>query len=215
MATANDLLNIETAYLGDGGARFWDWYPAQYGTPWCAIFQSYCLSSAGIPTHFAWVSGLFDDYQARGLWTSTNVREAIPGDLVAFEWGTTPGGYDHIAMVETVTDNGCWTLNGNVNGSQVARIFFHFDGGGMAELARPPYDPEPSPEDDMAKSLVMIDRRKTPAPAYHAFGNTKVWLSQQAQVDTLVFLGAQVIDPAPPSWLDALATLPRNDGLTK
>jgi len=158
------------------------------------------------------VSGLFDAYRAEGLWTSTDIRQAIPGDLVAFEWGTTPGGYDHIAMVESVTGDGCWTLNGNVNHSQVARIFFAFDGGGMAELARPPYDPEPSPEDEM-KTLVMIDRRQEPAPAYHAFGNSKVWLSEQSQVDFLLGIGVPLVDPAPPAWLDSLATLPRNDGL--
>ena len=212
MATAQELLQIEASYLGEGGSRFWDWYPAQPGTPWCAIFQSYCLSSAGIPTHYAWVSGLFDAYRQEGLWTSTDIRLAVPGDLVAFEWGNTPGGYDHIAMIESVEPNGCWTLNGNVNHSQVARLFFAFDGGGMAELARPPYDPEPSPEEEM-RTVIMIDRRQTPAPAYHACGVTKVWLSEQSQVDFLVAIGVQVIDPAPPAWLDSLATLPRNQGM--
>ena len=214
MATAATLLQIEASYLGDGGTRFWNWYPAQPGTPWCCIFQSYCLTSAGIPTHFAWVSGLFDDYRTRGLWTSTDVRKAQPGDLVAFEWGTTPGGYDHIAMVESVTTDGCWTLNGNVNGSQVARIFFAFNGGGMAELARPPYETPPTPEDDMT-TLVLIDRRKNPAPAWHAFGNTKVWLSDQTQLDFLISVGVRVVDPCPPAWLDSLATLPRNDGMMR
>jgi CHAP domain len=217
MTTVEEALTEETSFLGDGGTRFWAWYPAAVGTPWCCIFQSYCLTAIGIPTHFSWVSGLFDDYRTRGLFTSTEIRQAVPGDLVAFEWGTTPGGYDHIAMIETVTDSGCWTLNGNVNGSTVARIFFSFDSGGMAEIARPPYSttPTPSPEDDEMATLILVDRRKTPAPAYHAFGNTKVWLSSQAQVDYLVSVGVRIVDPANPAWLDSLATLPRNDGLTK
>ena len=140
MATAEQVLNLERSYLGEGGSRFWKWYGARSGTAWCDIFQSFCLTAVGVPTRFAWVSAHFDNYRANGHFTSTNIREALPGDLVAFEWGSTPGGYDHIAMIEELTPTGAWTLNGNVNGSKVARLWFPFDGGGMAEIARPFYD---------------------------------------------------------------------------
>lgn len=140
MATAEQVLNLERSHLGEGGNRFWDWYGVPYGTAWCDIFQSYCLTAAGIPTRYAWVSSHFDAYRNNGHFTSTNIRLAQPGDLVAFEWGSTPGGYDHIAMIEEVTATGAWSLNGNVNGSKVARLWFPFDGGGMAEIARPFYD---------------------------------------------------------------------------
>lgn len=145
MATAEQVLNLERSYLGEGGSRFWDWYGAPYGTAWCDIFQSFCLTAVGVPTRFAWVSSHFDNYRRNGHFTSTNIREALPGDLVAFEWGSTPGGYDHVAMIEQLTATGAWTLNGNVNGSKVARLWFPFDGGGMAEIARPFYD-TPTPE---------------------------------------------------------------------
>lgn len=214
VATVEDILTVERSYLGEGGGRFWSWYPAQPGTPWCAIFQSFCLTSVGIPTHYAWVSGMFDAYRAAGLFTSTDVRQARPGDLVAFEWGTTPGGYDHVAMVESAEPGGCWTLNGNVNHSQVARIFFPFDGGGMAEIARPPYT-QPEPEDEDMKNIILIDRRQSPPPAWLAFGNTKVWLSDQSQLDFLRSIGVPEVDPAPVPWLESLATLPRNDGMMK
>lgn len=140
MATAEEVLKLQRSYLGEGGSRFWDWYGAPYGTAWCDIFQSFCLTAIGIPTRFAWVSSHFDNYRKNGHFTSTDIREAQPGDLVAFEWGSTPGGYDHIAMIEELTASGAWTLNGNVNGSKVARLWFPFDGGGMAEIARPFYE---------------------------------------------------------------------------
>ena len=217
MATPDDVLGIEAGYLGEGGERFWSWYPAPAGTAWCCIFQSYCLTQAGIPTHFAWVSGLFDHYRSSGLFTSTNPQaDAQPGDLVAFEWGSTPGGYDHIAMIVSTDRSGAWTRNGNVNGSRVRDLWFPWSGGGMAEIARPPYtSPTPTPtppEDEEMKSVLLIDRRQSPAPVWHACGNTKVWLSAQPQVDILRFFGVPVVDPAPPAWVDALATLPRNDG---
>jgi hypothetical protein len=60
------------------------------------------------------------------------------------------------------------------------------------------------------KTYLLVDRRYTPAPVYHAFGNTKVWLAKQEEVEVFKFLGSQVVDPAVPDWIDALATLPRD-----
>lgn len=209
MTTAQQVLDFEGARLGQGGDETWGWYPLSRGTAWCCAFQSMALTSCGIPTHYAWVSALFDDYRSQGR-NSYDIRTAQPGDLVAFEWGSTAGGYDHVAMIIGLTESGAWTRNGNVNGSKVADLWFPFDGGGMAEIARPQYTNPPEPEEEM-KSILLVDRRKTPAPVYHAFGNTKVWLSKQEQVDLIRFFGAETVDPAPAAWLDALATLPRND----
>lgn len=210
MTTAEQVLNFEGARLGNGGTETWDWYGLGAGTAWCCAFQSMALTECGIPTRYAWVSSLFDDYRGRGA-TSYDIRNAKPGDLVAFEWGSTPNGYDHIAMILSRTESGCWTRNGNVNGSKVADLWFPFDGGGMAELAFPAYETvNPSTEEnDEMKSILLVDRRQNPAPVYHAFGNTKVWLNKQEQVDLLKFFGCQVIDPAPVEWLDALATIPK------
>lgn len=144
MATVDEVLNIERSFLGEGGDRFWNWYPASTGTAWCDIFQSYCLSAAGIPTHFAWVSAHFDYLRSLGR-NSYDIRTAQPGDLIAFEWNSTPGGYDHIAMVESVDANGVTAINGNVNGSRVQRLWHPFNGGGIAEIARPPYSNIPTP----------------------------------------------------------------------
>lgn len=208
MTTAQQVLDFEGARLGQGGDETWGWYPLAPGTAWCMAFQSMSLSACGIPTRYAWVSACFDDYRAQGR-TSYDIRTAEPGMLVAYEWGSTPGGYDHVAMILERTATGCWTRNGNVNGSKVADLWFPFDGGGMVELARPAYTPTPSPEDDDMKSVLLVDRRENPAPVWHAFGNTKVHLDSMEQVDMMKFLGAEVIDPAAPAWIDALATLPR------
>lgn len=138
MTTAKDVLGFEAARLGNTGQETWEWYPLGYGTAWCCAFQSMCLSACGISTKYAWVSALFDDYRNQGR-NSYDIRSAQPGDLVAFEWGSTPGGYDHVAMIIELTASGAWTRNGNVNGSKVADLWFPFDGGGMAEIGRPPY----------------------------------------------------------------------------
>jgi hypothetical protein len=121
-------------------------------------FQSMALTECGIPIRYAWVSACFDAYRSEGR-NSYDIRTAQPGDLVAFEWGSTPGGYDHVAMIIGLTETGAWTRNGNVNGSKVQDLWFPFDGGGMAEIARPPYSvpvpPAPTPEEDEMKRYLL------------------------------------------------------------
>jgi hypothetical protein len=160
MATVDEVLNIERSFLGEGGQRFWAWYPAAPGTAWCDIFQSYCLSAVGIPTHFAWVSAHFDYYRAQGR-TSYDIRSATPGALIAFEWNSTPGGYDHIAMVESVDANGVTAINGNVNGSRVQRLWHPFNGGGIAEVAFPEYDTPPAPTPTQSIEADMFHLKNT------------------------------------------------------
>ena len=155
MTTADEVLAFEGARLNQGGDETWAWYPLSRGTAWCMAFQSMALSSCGIPTRYAWVSACFDDYRAQGR-NSYNVRTALPGDLVAFEWGSTPGGYDHVAMIIGLTESGAWTRNGNVNGSRVKDLWFPFDGGGMAEIARPSYAIAPTPSPSTTKDKTMF-----------------------------------------------------------
>ena len=163
MTTAQQVLDFEGARLGDGGDETWAWYPLARGTAWCMAFQSMALSECGIPTHYAWVSACFDDYRSEGR-NTYDIRTAQPGDLVAFEWGSTPGGYDHVAMIIGLTESGAWTRNGNVNGSKVQDLWFPFDGGGMAEIARPAYvtptpPTPPTPEvDEMKRYLLKGDK---------------------------------------------------------
>ena len=185
MATVDEVLELERSFLGEGGQRFWAWYPAAPGTAWCDIFQSYCLSAVGIPTHFAWVSAHFDYYRAQGR-TSYDARAATPGALIAFEWNSTPGGYDHIAMVESVDANGVTAINGNVNGSRVQRLWHPFNGGGIAEVAFPEYDtPTPSPEEDDVKDALIRDPRDGAVYRITQPGNIAVHLDAAAYASAM------------------------------
>lgn len=219
MATKEATLNFARSFLGEGPQRFCAWYPAPNTTPWCAIFQSYVLTFTGQPLRYAYVSYMFNAYREQGRCT-TDVRSAQQGDLVAFDYdGGGRNNYDHVAMVESVTPDGLVCIDGNWQ-NRVQRVFRRFDrsgyAGGIAEIARPFYTnptPTPTPDgDDDMKSIVLIDHRYNPPRGYHATGNTKVALTAWEQVQMLQFLGVEVIDPAPASWLDALAVLPRNEG---
>jgi len=207
MATVDEVLELERSFLGEGGQRFWAWYPAAPGTAWCDIFQSYCLSAVGIPTHFAWVSAHFDYYRAQGR-TSYDARAAIPGALIAFEWNSTPGGYDHIAMVESVDANGVTAINGNVNGSRVQRLWHPFNGGGIAEVAFPEYDtPTPSPEEDDVKDALIRDPRDGAIYRITQPGNLAVHLDAEAYASA-VESGIPMIGDMSPGVLGNFGLVP-------
>jgi hypothetical protein len=234
VTTAAEVLYAEGLHLGAGGDEFWDWYPAPHGTAWCCIFQSWSLTQCGMDIHFAWVSGLFDWAKSQGWWSSTDIRQAQPGDCVAFEWGSTPGGYDHIAMILSVTDSGCWTRNGNVNGSRVRDLWFPFDGGGMAELVRPPYTvdppapapepvtpaepasvptpepaptPQPSQEDDMVVDAMIRDPRTGAVYRITQPGNVAVHLDPAA-FDAAVAAGVKNLGDVGPEIIGQFGLLP-------
>jgi hypothetical protein len=229
VTTAQQVLDFEGARLGQGGDETWAWYPLARGTAWCMAFQSMALTECGIPIRYAWVSACFDDYRRQGR-NSIDIRTAQPGDLVAFEWGSTPGGYDHVAMIIGLTATGAWTRNGNVNGSKVADLWFPFDGGGMAEIARPPYEtpipPTPTPEEeDMKRYLLRGDKSGEIYLADAGLGwkwhipagqlQNVVWVITQSSggqflipggANTLVFEG-QTVWVADQAFVDAIPTI--------
>ena len=215
MPTVDEVLDLERSFLGEGGERFWAWYPAAPGTAWCCIFQSYCLTGIGIPTHYAWVSALFDQYRSEGR-NTYDIRSAQPGDLIAFEWNSTPGGYDHIAMVESVDANGVTAINGNVNGSRVQRLWHPFNGGGIAEIARPEYTTPIPPQPIGKPEMVRFVRAKSSAKVYlidAEFVSGSVWAkSEQALKDLNWSLtntpGATVVAPPAGAAVDVVAGVP-------
>lgn len=228
MTTAQQVLNFQGARLGDGGNETWAWYPLSRGTAWCMAFQSMALTECGIPIRYAWVSACFDEYRRQGR-NSYDIRTAQPGDLVAFEWGSTPGGYDHVAMIIGLTETGAWTRNGNVNGSKVQDLWFPFDGGGMAEIARPPYSvpvpPAPTPEEDeMKRYLLRGDKSGEIYLADAGLGwkwhipagqlQNVAWVIGQAGGQILIFPGSntvvyegQTIWVADQAFVDAIPTI--------
>lgn len=182
MATPEDVLNNARSTLGRGGNEFWAWYPSGQ-VAWCCIAVSKWLSDAGLPTHYAWVSALFDRYRAEGRTFAP--REAQPGDLVAFDYdGNGPRSYDHIALVEAVAldGSGLVCINGNW-ASRVSRVFHRFDAGGfaggIAEVARPYYEAAPAPQPagpDWAGLIVSLNNAKAQIVRQGASGEAAKWV---------------------------------------
>jgi hypothetical protein len=115
---------------------------------WCDAFQMRVQWNIGMPIGpgpkgSMWVSTTFDWYRAQGR-TFTDAHQAEPGDLVAFEWGSTggPKDYDHIGLVESIRLDGLVTIEGNV-GDRVQRLWRSWSSG-FAEFARPAYSSAPA-----------------------------------------------------------------------
>lgn len=161
MTTPDDVLAEARRWLGtreqppgsNNVPGITDWYGLRGA--WCAMFVSRVFFNVGMPLPastskgFAWVSAGFDWMKRQPGWRLfTDWREAQPGDIVAWEWGWTAGGFDHVSIVEA--QHPFTTIGGNERDS-VKREFFGVPGG-AALFARPPYSiPDVPQEDDMSK----------------------------------------------------------------
>lgn len=122
MGTVTDILALAHDQLGNGGARYWDWYtqnvrPSQgsfvdgNATPYCAEYVSWLLAMTGTACEYFPDSCAFD---ARDIPESRRIygRDLRPGNIVAFDWDDDQRG-DHVGIVKSVQDWGCNTNEGN------------------------------------------------------------------------------------------------------
>ncbi|MDU1225070.1 CHAP domain-containing protein [Varibaculum cambriense] len=148
MATATQIISIAAREVGysrwkdpQAGTKYGRWYAAKTGSPYfgrsgvpyCAMFVSWVLSSAGMTPPggiFAYCpTGLAN---ARRLGRTRDKRAAKPGDLVFFDWNK-DGVSDHVGIVTANRGSYLETIEGNtspgVRGSQS-------NGGGVYRRAR-------------------------------------------------------------------------------
>jgi surface antigen len=135
MTTAQQVLHYATNEIGykenppdSNHNKFGVWYGMDE-EPWCAMFLSYCLFSAGLPLAittskgFAYCPYGVKWFKDQGWW---HTKPEI-GDLVFFDWRG-DGEEDHVGIVEKVNSDGSIiTIEGNTskgdnsNGGQVMR----------------------------------------------------------------------------------------------
>ena len=91
------------------------------GTPWCAIFVTYCARNVGIPTtiipNFASCTTSRDSFwKPNNRWKSPSNYTPMAGDIIYFDWDDT-GDCDHVGIVVDVKDGYVYTVEGNTKGS--------------------------------------------------------------------------------------------------
>jgi hypothetical protein len=165
MGTVDDVLRIARGEIGywrysdpEPGTKYGRWYArltgsgyfAESGVPYCAMFVSWVMASAGVPC-----AGLPGSYcpsieaAARRAGATVGARQARPGDLVLFDWGG-DGVCDHVGIVESNPGSYLVTIEGNTsrggagsqgNGGWVARRTRRY--GVVRTCVRPNYGAKP------------------------------------------------------------------------
>ena len=117
-----NIVSIALSQIGNvGGEPYWSWYGFQGRVPWCACFVSWCADQCGyiedgIIPKFAGVGTAEDFYKKQGQWADRNYVPS-PGDIIFFDWaendGKPDGFVDHVGLVERVSDNIVYTIEGN------------------------------------------------------------------------------------------------------
>jgi hypothetical protein len=138
-----------------------DWYGMRGA--WCAMWVSRVFWNAGLPLPastpkgFAWCSAGADWFRAQGRTHPS--RDARPGDVLFFEWGTgAAGGYDHTGICVANDGNGLSTIEGNT--SDAVRMHRR-SYGEVPEVGRPAFT-EPAPPPPPRKEPKMIATCLTP-----------------------------------------------------
>lgn len=179
MSSAQGLIAVAAAEVGysrwadsQPGTKYGRWYEAEVdrcntnydygasGVPYCAMFVSWCLWTAGI------VCAGFPSAYCPAIHNHQTVkaRDLRTGDIVLFDWEL-DGTDDHVGIV-TGNDPGrqvVTTIEGNTNNGCVARRerAYRTICGGI----QPDYDAKPSsaPEEVLRVELLTIDGRWGPA----------------------------------------------------
>ena len=88
-------------------------------TPWCAIFVTYQLRHAGIPTsvcpNFAGCTTLRDTFLIPNKIYKPKTYVPKTGDLILFDWNNS-GDCDHVGIVECCKNGKVYTIEGNSKG---------------------------------------------------------------------------------------------------
>lgn len=134
MATADEILKKAESQIGYcrwddelAGTIFGRWYAQKTGSsyfgtngvPFCAMFVSWVFDQCGEEEPYLPTAGcgtMLARARSAGLVLS-DTRNAVPGDVVIFDWGYDDIGHDHVGLVEANRGGYLQTIEGNTTGA--------------------------------------------------------------------------------------------------
>lgn len=143
-STAMDIVDVAIRQIGANEAdgshmKYINWYGGfGRGTPWCAIFVSWCANQAGvstsiIPKYSACITGK-KWFSEKGLFKSKNSYTPQRGDIVFFL-----NNRSHTGIVEKVVGSKLYTIEGNT-GNKVARRDYALSDSHITGYGVPKYE---------------------------------------------------------------------------
>jgi len=116
LTIAASQIGTKESPAGSNKQKYGVWYPMN-GSPWCAIFVSWCFAQAGyeklLPSGKRFASCAVGVNGAKSVkrWHA-GTSGIQPGDVVFFDWQPN-GAADHVGIVESVIKGGIVTIEGN------------------------------------------------------------------------------------------------------
>lgn len=163
MTTATAVIDIARREVGvvedpprTNRTKYGAWY-GMNGVAWCAIFQSYVFTAAGLPLRITTDKGFsycpfgMRWFRDMGLWTGTGRGRFYPGDLAFFQFDSDPE-TDHVGLIIETRQSSVITIEGNTSASNRGS---QNNGGGVYKreralslilgVGRPQYSSPPPP----------------------------------------------------------------------
>lgn len=124
-------------FVKTNGMQYIRWYNSVAGTnfgsgtPWCAIFTSWCMATAGygddVMQPFASCRYGVSWFKSRNQWVNGKGYEPKAGDIIFFDWaddnGYHDGVSDHVGIVEMCDGSYVYTIEGNSSNSVARRKY--------------------------------------------------------------------------------------------
>ncbi|MBR1457276.1 MAG: CHAP domain-containing protein, partial [Oscillospiraceae bacterium] len=183
-----------------GYTRYGDWYGIPYGD-WCAMFVSFCLNFADIPTsQFPIECGVtrwIDDLNALGLYTSAGAYAPRIGDVIFFDFNDDGLG-DHVGIVSRVYDEGGAAKLETIEGNRTPTVqTFTYDAGDRTILGYGVLPERPTEtKESLDLGLVQIAPADGEALPPEADGHAKILSGEEAAAAQDV-VEAYLTAPAP------------------
>lgn len=119
LALAEHEIGTKESPSGSNRQKYGEWY-GMNGVPWCAIFDSWCISHAGHDWKYSYVPTIYSD-AVRGRNGMSITLHPEPGDLVTYTFHGTPNA--HVAFFHHWNDNNHYSftdLGGNTGPTDLA-----------------------------------------------------------------------------------------------
>lgn len=137
VAVAKGEIGTTEQPIGSNQTKYGAWFGAD-GSPWCAIFVSWCAAQADIaeetmPRSFAAVGEFQEWFRQRGLFRAKSAGYVPqPGDLMIQK----SAGASHIGIVEKADENGFKTIEGN-SSNKVRRVSYSYSDAKLTGFCTP------------------------------------------------------------------------------